>query len=1135
MTRSVKRGFPLQEELAKQLHRMARVPQGPCGLQELQMFQTYLSDYQIVVVCAEMGYQIIFKGPHKPKEKQLILVKTGEHYHACTSLSGFFGSSYFCTDCEKSFKTDDTAHHKCRGKRCYACEQRDCTAYRQIDRANLYCPSCCRYFFSAECYANHLQYTSLGTKNTAGISVCQSKKRCPHCNRMMHGKSEVRQHRCGHSTCPSCEQYLDLSTHQCFIQPILQENPRKRKRQNSPEEPPPLFVYYDIEAMQDTGVHVPNLLCAETSEGVQVDFHGPTCIENFLEWLDPLTNTNTQDMQRQVIAVAHNAQGYDSYFLLEELYKQCVCPQQIVNGAKILSMSIEHVKFIDSMAFLQMPLARFPKSFGLCEMKKGFFPHFFNRPEFQNYRGPMPAQDYYDPKSMNLERFKEFEQWYRTKVNEGTLFDFQKELLEYCRSDVRLLKEGCTKFQQEFQTLAGFNPMQECITIASACNRFFRKKCLLPHTLACEPLRGWIGGGKPQSYVALEWLNWTDRNLALISGGRSTLKHAGNVGEVLVGVGRSHVDGFDPVTNTIYEFNGCFFHGCPICFANRDQRHAKLDNRTLREVYDSTVQRIHYFRDLGYNVTVMWECTWNQFKQNREDVRQFLQDLSLTERLKPRDAFFGGRTNAIQLHCTTGPGEEIRYVDVTSLYPSINKEGLYPVGHPEIISNPTQPIDTYFGLARCKVLPPYELYHPVLPYRCKGKLVFPLCRTCTETQIKLSLNERTHYCSHEDHERTLTGTWCTPELMEAKDKGYTILKLYEVWHFPKSSTQLFRTYVDTFLKLKQEASGWPTGMEDDPTKQQQYVADYLRHEGVELEAANIAKNPGKRALAKMMLNSFWGKFGQQSNKTQVQPFSEPSKFYQLLQDNEQKLHSIRIVNDHMIEVVHNYEDDATPSQTNINIFVAAFTTCLARLKLYRALDCLKENVLYFDTDSIIYHWKPNGPALPLGNYLGQFTNELDHGDYIVDFAAAGPKNYGYRTFKGKVECKVRGFRLNTRGQEQLNFDILKNNIIQEITNPQSTPNSIPVFNPHKIVRDPETKKLKTQTEIKRYQLVFDKRVVEGNSFKSYPYGYSNARGIELQWSQVQPSPLASLENMVNRFETESIYDGLLSGSLEIFS
>lgn len=402
---------------------------------------------------------------------------------------------------------------------------------------------------------------------------------------------------------------------------LLEKNSRKRKRKNSPEEPPPIFVYYDIEAMQDTGIHIPNLLCAETSVSPDpIHFSGPTCIEHFLEWMDNLTNTDVPDLQRQVIAVAHNAQGYDSYFILEELYKQCVCPEQIVNGAKILCMSIEHIKFIDSVAFLQMPLASFPKSFGIHELKKGFFPHFFNRPENQDDVGPMPAKDYYDPKSMSPERKAEFEQWYENKVEEEATFHFQRELLEYCQSDVKLLKEGCFKFQQEFLTLAGFNPMEKCITTASACNRFFRTKCILPCTIACEPIRGWIGGSKPQSRVGLEWLYWSDHMLQQKIGTKNNqIKHAGNEGEVQIGVGRTHVDGFDPATNTIYEFNGCFFHGCPTCFVNRDQRHSKLDNRTMREVYQSTMQRVHYFQSLGHPVKVMWECTWKQFKESRPE------------------------------------------------------------------------------------------------------------------------------------------------------------------------------------------------------------------------------------------------------------------------------------------------------------------------------------------------------------------------------------------------------------------------------------------------------------------------------------------------------------------------------------
>ena len=95
----------------------------------------------------------------------------------------------------------------------------------------------------------------------------------------------------------------------------------------------------------------------------------------------------------------------------------------------------------------------------------------------------------------------------------------------------------------------------------------------------------------------------------------------------------------------------------------------------------------------------------------------------------------------------------------------------------------------------------------------------------------------------------------------------------------------------------------------------------------------------------------------------------------------------------MIEVFHSFQEVCDPVQSNVNIFIACFTTSYARLKLYDALDILKERVLYMDTDSVIYTQKPTESSIPTGNYLGELTNVLDDGDHITEFVAAGPKNY----------------------------------------------------------------------------------------------------------------------------------------------
>ena len=173
------------------------------------------------------------------------------------------------------------------------------------------------------------------------------------------------------------------------------------------------------------------------------------------------------------------------------------------------------------------------------------------------------------------------------------------------------------------------------------------------------------------------------------------------------------------------------------------------------------------------------------------------------------------------------------------------------VGYPEIITENFRDISTYFGLVKCTVLPPRGLFHPVLPYRTPGKLTFPLCKACVDTTSKTT-------CTHSDAERAILGTWCHVELLKALEKGYQILRLHEVWHFPEQSDELFKEYVDTFLKIKQEASGYP---KDCVTAEQKrtYVAEYLEHEEIALDPEKITHNPGLHALAKLMLNSFWGK------------------------------------------------------------------------------------------------------------------------------------------------------------------------------------------------------------------------------------------------------------------------------------
>ena len=1096
---SIRHGKALQRTLAWDLHREANVPLGPCSYDALTAFSQTpsLRGYQILLVDAARSFHITTFGA--PQDKQLILLHHQGHYDVITKLPGFFGSSYVCAHCWKPY--DHEGRHRCTKQKghCRACCQKECPdflhAYPRGQKATRRCQQCHRDFFGDTCFQMHLVKDHAGKPaSNPQSTICSQRRRCPTCRKQNVGLDKIEKHQCGYLDCPSCHEYVDGETHRCFIQtaPKPQANKkRKRKQQGGPrakrgaaaapaepetvpeEEVPPLHVFFDIEAMQPQEKHIANLVVAETEDDDQpVCFPGHHCVRDFLEWLDTLTLNDT----RQVNVLAHNFQGYDGYFVIHQYYGDNRIVQQLRNGCKLLEVKHDRLRFIDSLSFFQMPLSAFPKTFGLTELCKGYFPHKFNHPDHQTYVGPVPALDYYMPETLSPEGRQALEKWHQQQRDK--VFDFQHELLAYCQSDVRLLKEGCLTFKRLFETLTGFNPFEH-ITIASACNRDLRMNRMIPNSIASEPVRGWRNSIN-QSRVAIEWLTWCAQE--------NNIQHVGNAGEVRIPT-IGFIDGYCHDTRTVYEFQGCFTHGCPTCYPNRHEPHVRHFDRTMQDVYEATQQKIQRLKELGYTVVQMWECEWARLKDTSSDIRTFVAHLQFTTPLNLRDAFCGGRTNAVKLYHHVTPSQKIHYIDVTSLYPWVNKTCVYPKGHPCFISTPGHTdIHQYFGLIQCQVLPPRELYHPVLPYRHDGKLLFPLCAACVEQEMTKRPLERSSECVHTDQQRVLTGTWCSPELAKAVELGYQVQYIYEVWHFDETCQGLFKDYVNTWLKIKQEASGWP---EENMTEQdkQTYIDNYFQQEGIRLEYDKIEKNPGLRTLAKMMLNSMWGKFGQRLNKTQVQEFNDPQAFHRFLDTSTLDVRHVSVINDQLVEVHYQYQDEDIPVSPNLNIFVTAFTTCWTRLRLYAALEPLRERVLYYDTDSIIF-LQDEGQSNPaLGDYLGDFTSELDPDDYITEIVSAGPKNYGYQTKLGHVECKVRGFRLNSEGKSQLNYNVMRQNVLDEIQKPLLKPRQTQVVKTHQIVRDAKTYELYTFPEYKRYQLVYDKRVVDPHTFLTYPYGY----------------------------------------------
>jgi len=218
------------------------------------------------------------------------------------------------------------------------------------------------------------------------------------------------------------------------------------------------------------------------------------------------------------------------------------------------------------------------------------------------------------------------------------------------------------------------------------------------------------------------------------------------------------------------------------------------------------------------------------------------------------------------------------------------------------------------------------------------------------------------------------------------------------------------------------------------------------------------------------------------------PPRSPSKTLPICLLSSLDISTLRLCTDDILEAVYTSVKENAVKGTKTNIFIAAFTACHARLKLCESLDTLQKQVLYYDTDSVVYKWRPGQPCIAIGEFLGDMTDELD-GDVITEFVSGGAKNYGYQTRAGKVVCKVRGFMLNVRGSAVLNFDTMKDNILSGLETPQDSRRTLNIVTPYHFRRNLEQKQIQVVPRVRQYGLVFDKRVVDVETKSSHPYGY----------------------------------------------
>lgn len=879
-------------------------------------FEQY-RDAQVFII--DNTANVLYKTKNAETERRVYLYYdfTNEHYHLITNIHTFTApvggaDNYrWCEKCNTRVLWKYLRGHKCVEHSCKACKQvfaseqdllRHMTKERvenkglcEQDGGFKRCPSCNMGCHGDTCLAHHIKDVC-PNKTTV---VANHRWKCP-CG-SWHDKDKP--HVCGEVSCGNCgETFPDkkaLEGHRCYIQKPLDKDSWCK---------PVKWMVYDFESAIDPITHVHEVNMCKVADSAGNIVFTATTLQETVDWMLS---------QKRITFIAHNGKAYDTWLIHSYLItKTGERPSGLIlAGQKIMQMKIKSLTFIDSLNHIADSLERLPKTLGFSDegLKKGFFPYAFNTKANEHYVGPIPGKEHFAMDRMTSEKREEFIKWHAELTSDGYVWDHQKELSEYCESDVIILSRAMQAYQSNGIALNNLDPLQ-CVTIASYCMRVFKVNHLGENTI-------------------------------------SVLK---------------------------------------------------------RDEYDF--------------------C---------------------------KRAFFGGRTNCVKLYKdwtqTRDKGVYGRYIDVQSLYPTVQFFDELPVGAPRWIEAPTGVNE--IGYYEVDISPPNDLYHPVLPEKKNGKLIFDLLN-----------KEKAVYSSI--------------ELTKAISKGYIVTKYHRALVWDNSSADVFKSYVRQNLKMKVEATGF-NGTEEELRT---FIKEHKKRFDIDINPKHLKKNPGMRALAKIQLNSLWGKFGQKVDLSTTKYVTDPSVWHRLV--NRHTKGNVTIVNEKIIDnecifVEYVENDEAKTSLTSTNLGLAAFVTAHARMRLYRELELLDRRVCYFDTDSIIYERDPEGYNTPEGDYLGEWESETGS-KAISSFVSIGPKSYSYKVEGEAKDTKFKGFTLNYENARLIHFESLKSLV----------DNNEAVIRTSNLdfIKNQKTGTIQTIIRPKEAAFVYDKRVIVAD-YDTRPYGH----------------------------------------------
>lgn len=710
-------------------------------------------------------------------------------------------------------------------------------------------------------------------------------------------------------------------------------------------------------------------------------FEGPDCMEKFI-------NFAMEYNKGRNYFCAHNGSGFDSKFIYQRGLDMELTIEQIMRGSNFISLKFKHGKargnktvFIDNMLHLSGSLAGLAKDFfgkGPDEnlrncMSKGYFPHGFNRAENQDYVGPIPHIDNFTIETMRLgdgeSRYAagiKLQAWHANFKGD---WDFRKEIVKYCDLDVVIL----AALMKEYMSIGipkGAIPLMYTTAPAYVHELIMLNatKHLVFYEMNLDKLKKEIKKEKTMSKEAVEEAAYARRKI-------NTEKHL-----------------------------------------------AQMDNEA--------VNGWAVLKPPEYNMVRL------SLRGGRTEIRSSIMTLSPEEEAE---------------------GTRILYQDVTSLYPAMQLTKKFPIGTPEINcydyefrpcydcrniggysikclcekkgytktslnikechAQPTADEiladESFFGYVCVDLLPPSNLYHPVIQIR---KTTYAESGAVDNVKCQNNLVPEDHLELYLD----------TPTLKKALQSGYKLLRVHRFDKYKSGIGAWVGAGIEFYVDKERTSGPAPSA-----TSRGKHVAEYCAEFPDKPEPscdrdAYIALNeflvpglgskllaameehewsfqPAKRKVFKIFNNCGWGKHAQRpvmpstSTLETATQSADIATIFQNITNGTSVLGGVQAYNQGRKLLFTVTEAKKDPNLSGSYLAAACMVPAYGRLCLLEGLETAGERVAMCDTDSIVY--KSGKTNIPKSGLLGRFKEEDISLEIITEFVGFGPKCYSIKTKK----------------------------------------------------------------------------------------------------------------------------------------